>query len=77
VKPLIAGTHEVKTHFSRFVQKVLDGHEVIVLKSDTPVAKIVPYTPAKTTRKPGLLKGKIKIKPGFDDLPDGFEVFTE
>jgi antitoxin (DNA-binding transcriptional repressor) of toxin-antitoxin stability system len=77
VKPLTAGMHEVKTHFSRFVQEVLAGREVIVLKSDTPVAKIVPYTPAKTTRKPGLLKGKVKTKPGFDDLPEGFETFTE
>jgi prevent-host-death family protein len=74
-KPLIAGIHEAKTHLSHYVQEVLAGHEVIVLKSETPVAKIVPYNPAKTARTPGLLKGKVKIKPGFDDLPEGFEAF--
>ena len=74
-KPLIAGVHEAKTHLSRYLQEVLAGHEVIVMKSDTPVAKIVPYTRSAANRKPGLLKGKVIIKPGFDDLPEGFEVF--
>jgi prevent-host-death family protein len=74
-KPLVAGIHEAKTHLSRYLQEVLAGHEVIVMKSDTPVAKIVPYSAAATSRKPGLLKGKVTIKPGFDDLPEGFEAF--
>jgi prevent-host-death family protein len=77
VKPLIAGIHEVKTHFSKFVKHVQEGNEVVVLNSDTPVAKLVPYVPAKTERTLGLLKGQIVIKPGFDDLPEGFEVFDE
>ena len=74
-KPLVAGIHETKTHLSRYLQEVLAGHEVIVMKSDTPVAKIVPYSPAAANRKPGLLKGKVTIKRGFDDLPEGFDVF--
>lgn len=74
-KPLVAGIHEAKTHLSRYLQEVLAGREVIVMKSDTPVAKIVPYSAATTSRKPGLRKGKITIKPGFDDLPEGFEAF--
>lgn len=74
-KPLVAGIHDAKTHLSRYLQEVLAGHEVIVMKSDTPVAKIVPYSAATGTRKPGLLKGKVKIEPGFDALPDGFDVF--
>ena len=41
-KPLVAGIHDAKTHLSRYLQEVLAGHEVIVMKSDTPVAKIVP-----------------------------------
>ena len=74
-KPLVAGVHEAKTHLSRYLQEVMAGHEVIVMKSDTPVAKIVPYISATGNRKPGLLKGKVTIKPGFDDLPEGFEAF--
>ncbi len=74
-KPLVAGIHEAKTHLSRYLQEVLAGREVIILKSETPVAKIVPYTQTVGNRKAGLLKGKIEIKPGFDDLPNGFEAF--
>lgn len=76
-KPLVAGVHEAKTHFSRYLKEVQAGREVIVLKSDTPVAKIVPYAPARTTRAPGLLAGKVTVAPGFDDLPEGFGVFAE
>ena len=74
-KPLVAGVHEAKTHLSRYLQEVMAGREVIVMKSDTPVAKIVPYISTTGNRKPGLLKGKVTIKPGFDDLPEGFEAF--
>jgi prevent-host-death family protein len=74
-KPLVAGVHEAKTHLSRYLQQVMAGHEVIVMKSDTPVAKIVPYTAPAGNRKPGLLKGKVEIKPGFDEVPEGFEAF--
>lgn len=74
-KPLVTGIHDAKTHLSRYLQEVLAGREVIVMKSDTPVAKIVPYSAAAGNRKPGLLKGKVAIKPGFDDLPEGFEAF--
>lgn len=42
-----------------------------------PAAKIVPRTPEAGERKPGALAGRITIKPGFEDLPLGFDVFAE
>jgi prevent-host-death family protein len=69
-------THEFKTHFSRFVQRVREGGEVVVLSSGTPVAKLVPYPGTGSVRKPGLLKGQITIQPGFDDVPEGFEPYA-
>jgi hypothetical protein len=36
------------------------------------VAKLVAYKPARTPRVPGMYAGQIEIKPGFDDLPEGF-----
>ncbi|HVC86210.1 MAG TPA: type II toxin-antitoxin system Phd/YefM family antitoxin [Gaiellaceae bacterium] len=77
MKPLVVGIHEAKTNFSKLVKRVEAGQEVIVKNFDKPVAKLVPYTLAKTDRKPGLLAGQITIKPGFDELPTGFEVFAE
>lgn len=76
MKPIVVGMHEAKTNFSKLVKQAAAGREVIVKNFDTPVAKIVPYAPVKTARKPGLLKGKIEIKPGFDDLPEEFEEYV-
>ena len=74
---LFAGTHEFKTHFSRFVQRVREGDEVVVLSSDKPVAKLVPYSGPAVDRKPGLLKGQITIKAGFDAVPEEFQPFLD
>jgi prevent-host-death family protein len=76
VKPIVVGMHEAKTNFSKLVKQAAAGQEVIVKNFDTPVAKIVPYTAPRVARKPGLLKGKIVIKPGFDDLPEDFEEYV-
>jgi prevent-host-death family protein len=77
MKTVVVGIHEAKTNFSKLVKLVEAGQEVIVKSFDRPVAKLVPYVPPMTDRKPGLLAGQITIKPGFDELPDGFDVFAE
>jgi len=77
MKIVVVGIHEAKTHFSKLVKRVEAGDEVIVKSFDKPVARIVPYAPATSERKPGAFAGQITIKPGFDDLPVGFEVFAE
>ena len=64
--------HEAKTKFSKLISRVEHGEKVVVQRGDTPVAKIVPYG-AGDKRKFGSLKGAIAIKPGFEDLPPGFE----
>ena len=73
MKPIVVGIREAKSNFSKLVKQAAAGREVIVKKFDTPVARIVPYAAPTVVRKPGLLKGKIVIKPGFDDIPEGFE----
>jgi prevent-host-death family protein len=77
MKPLVVGIHEAKTNLSKLVKRVEAGQEVIVKSFDKPVAKLVPYAPARGDRKPGLLAGRISIKPGFDELPPGFETFAK
>ena len=73
LKPIIVGMHEAKTHFSKLVRLAAGGQEVIVTNAGRPVAKIVGYEPVAAARTPGLLAGRIVIKPGFDELPPGFE----
>ena len=63
--------HEAKTHLSRLIERVLAGEEVIVARNREPVIKLVPATPAPSTRRAGRLKGKINIDDRFfEPLPD-------
>lgn len=58
--------HEAQTHFSRLLEEVSKGKEVVIAKSGKPMAKLTGFAPAKPDRKPGFLKGKIKIAENFD-----------
>ena len=73
MKRLVVGIHEAKTTFSKLVKAAETGSVVIVENHGRPVAKLVAYKPAPAPRKPGMYAGQIKIKPGFDELPDGFK----
>ena len=70
------GIYEAKTNFSKLVHQAAEGSEVIISNGGKPIAKIVGYSPELPVRKPGLLAGKVLIKPGFDDLPGGFEEYV-
>lgn len=62
--------HEAKTHFSKLVDRVMQGEEIMVSKAGKPVIKLVPLTNKRKITF-GLLKGKIEIAEDFDDpLPD-------
>lgn len=63
--------HEAKTQFSKLIEVVMQGQEVIIAKAGKPVAKLGPIESSKPKRGFGLLKGKLKIASDFDAaLPD-------
>ncbi|HEY0511238.1 MAG TPA: type II toxin-antitoxin system prevent-host-death family antitoxin [Thermoanaerobaculia bacterium] len=65
----VYNVHEAKTHLSRLLERVAGGEEIIIAKSGRPVAKLVRV--AVEPRRPGRLKGRIRIGPDFDEpLPD-------
>lgn len=69
--------HEAKTHFSKLVNSVFLGEEIIIAMAGKPVAKLQPIS-KKAKRRFGVLKGKIKISKDFDaplpdDVLEGFE----
>ena len=65
--------HEAQTNLSQLLKRVSQGEELVIMKDGTPIARLVPFPPEPSPRKPGSLKGKIKIAPDFDDpLPEGF-----
>ena len=74
----IINIHEAKTHLSRLVEEVSAGEELTIAKAGKPLARLVPIKPAKRVRKPGFLKGKIRIANDFDaplpsEMLDAFE----
>lgn len=70
--------HEAKTHLSKLVEEVMHGKIIIIAKAGKPAAKLVPITSSKPKRKPGALKGKIKIASDFNDsLPSEILDFFE
>ena len=66
----ITNITEAKSHFSALIEKVMSGEEIIIGKAGKPVAKIVKYQRSEESRRPGALKGKIKIADDFDELPE-------
>lgn len=60
--------HYAKTHFSKLLLKVQAGEEIIIAKSGTPCAKLVPIKQIKE-RVPGIAKGRV-TDAFFDPLPE-------
>jgi antitoxin (DNA-binding transcriptional repressor) of toxin-antitoxin stability system len=46
---------------------VAAGEEIVIAKAGKPVARLAPLEPRKFDRKPGRLKGLIKMRDNFDD----------
>ena len=62
----VTNIHEAKTHLSRLVERAAAGEEIVIGKAGKPVARLVKFQPdVKPLRRPGSMKGKIKILPGF------------
>jgi len=66
----IANISEAKAQLSALIEKVMAGEEVIIAKAGKPVARIIKYENNRHPRRPGALKGKIKIADDFDAFPD-------
>ena len=60
---------EAKASLSSLIEKVIAGQEVIISRSNKPVVMMTAYHKPEKTRKPGALRGKIRVSEDFDDLP--------
>jgi len=67
--------HDAKTHFSKLLERVLNGEEVVIAKAGKPVARILPYgLDDHSPRVPGIDRGKLIIMPDFDAPLPEFEL---
>jgi prevent-host-death family protein len=64
--------HEAKTHFSKLLDRVMNGEEVVIAKAGKPVARLLPFAAEDTSpRVPGIDKGKVIVQSNFDEpLPE-------
>lgn len=68
----IVNMHEAKTHFSKLVDAVIHGSEILIAMAGKPVAKLGPIS-KRAKRRFGVLKGKVKVTKDFDaPLSDEF-----
>ncbi|MCP4667592.1 MAG: type II toxin-antitoxin system prevent-host-death family antitoxin [Deltaproteobacteria bacterium] len=67
---LITNISEAKAQLSALIEKVMSGQEVVIGKAGKPVAKLVRYERWEEPRRPGALRGKIRIAEDFDELPE-------
>ena len=62
--------HEAKTHLSRLLERVEAGEEIVLARNGKAVARLVPV--GGVARRPGSMKGRIRIRRDFDaPLPIG------
>ena len=72
MKPGKVNIHHAKTHLSRLIEDVAGGNEVLIAKGGKPMARLVPLGRDDSPRRPGLLKGKLRISDEFDLAEAGF-----
>ena len=58
--------HEAKTQFSKLLERVALGEEIIIAKAGTPVARLVPISRKRKQRPLGLAKGQVVVADDFD-----------
>jgi len=68
----IVNIYEAKTRLSQLVEKAASGEEVIIARAGRPLVRLVPFRQLAGPRKPGRLKGRIRIGRNFEEpLPEG------
>jgi antitoxin (DNA-binding transcriptional repressor) of toxin-antitoxin stability system len=67
---ILKNISQAKAELSSLIEAVSKGEEVIIGKAGVPVARLVRFTGPSAPRRPGALKGKIRIGADFDELPD-------
>lgn len=69
--------YEAKTKLSQLVNRARQGEEITIARHGKPQVRLVPVEEG-TEKKIifGGMRGQIKIRKGFDDVPPEFEPYT-
>ena len=66
---------QAKKHLSELIDRAHNGEEIVISQAGKPIAQLVPvFEKLVSSRIPGNDRGKIIIKPDFDDPLCEFDV---
>lgn len=68
--PRRVGVREFRGNLTSFLKQVEDGQRFVLTSHHKVVAEIGPPSSDVVLRKPGALRGKIKVADDFDSLPE-------
>jgi antitoxin (DNA-binding transcriptional repressor) of toxin-antitoxin stability system len=69
-QPQRVGVREFRGDLSGFLRQVRQGRSFLIMSRDQVLAEVRPPQPAqRARRRPGALRGKIRMAPDFDVLP--------
>jgi len=58
--------YEVESQLSKLVERAEAGEEIIIVRRGRPAVKLVPLRSHVVDRKPGRMRGRIRIGADFD-----------
>jgi antitoxin (DNA-binding transcriptional repressor) of toxin-antitoxin stability system len=62
--------HRAKTELSRLIERACRGEEIVIARGKKTVVRLVAIEDKQGRRKPGALRGKLKVGPEFfEPLP--------
>ena len=61
---------DAKNRLSELLRSVEAGEEVLITRNGKPVAQLVPPPRSRRTVRFGTMRGRIHMKPGWDDPID-------
>ena len=68
--PRRIGIREFRGNLNAVLKEVQEGHSFVLTSHHKAVAEVRPAKSACVERKPGALRGRIKMAEDFDALPD-------
>lgn len=67
----IVNIYDAKTRLSQLVDRAASGEEIIIARAGRPIARLVAFRPAGAVRKPGRMRGRVRVGRNFNaPLPD-------
>jgi prevent-host-death family protein len=66
----IVNVRQAKTQFSRLLDRVEAGEELVIARRGKPVARLIPYSTAGQPRRLGIWRGQVTIGPDFDAVDE-------